>query len=161
MGKRHPNPRRVKTHRSYTVEEVAELFEVHKNTVRNWIRKGLTPIDTKRPMLIFGQDLVAFLQTKRTRNKRPCKPGEIYCVKCRTPKHPAENMAEYSPITEKVGNLQAICPDCGNIINRRVSRAKINLFSDKLDIDFPQELRHLIDSANPTVNSDLKQGKKS
>ena len=124
MGKRHPNPRRVKKHRSYTVEEVAGVCEVHKNTVRNWIKNGLTPIDTKRPMLIFGQDLAAFLQAKRTKNKRPCKPGEMYCVKCRTPKFPAEDMAEYTPVTEKVGNLQAICPDCGSIMNRRVSRAK-------------------------------------
>ena len=161
MGKRHPNPRRVKKHRSYTVEEIAGLFGVHKNTVRNWIKNGLTPIDTKRPMLIFGQDLATFLQAKRTKNKRPCKPGEIYCVKCRTPKFPAENMAEYLPDTDKVGNLQALCPDCGSIMNRRVSLAKIHPFLDKLDIDFPQELRHLIDSANPTVNSDLKQGKKS
>ena len=32
------NPRRVKVHRSYTVEEVAKLFRVHKNTVRDWLK---------------------------------------------------------------------------------------------------------------------------
>ena len=32
------NPRRVKIHRSYTVEEVAMLFRVHKNTVRAWLK---------------------------------------------------------------------------------------------------------------------------
>ncbi len=158
MGKRHPNPRRVKKHRSYTVEEVAKVCGVHKNTVRNWIKNGLTPIDSKRPMLIFGQNLATYLEAKRSKNKRPCKPGQIYCVKCRAPKFPAEDMAEYLPDTEKVGNLQALCPDCGSIMNRRVSLAKINPFLDKLDINFPQELRHLIDSTNPTVNCDLKQG---
>lgn len=151
MGKRNPNPRRVKIHRNYTVEEVAGLFGVHKNTVRNWIKTGLPLIDTGRPMLIFGQELANFFETKRTKNKRTCKPGEMYCVKCRAPKFPAENMAEYIADSEKTGNLQAICPDCDSIMNRRVSLAKINAFMDKLDIDFPLNLRHIIDSTGPGV----------
>ncbi len=36
MGKRHHNPRLVKLHRSYTVEQIARLFDLHKNTVRAW-----------------------------------------------------------------------------------------------------------------------------
>ena len=43
------NPRRVKVHRSYTVDEVARMFEAHKNTVRAWLRDGLKPIDQRRP----------------------------------------------------------------------------------------------------------------
>ena len=125
MGKRHPNYRLVKIHRSYTVEEIASLFGIHKNTVRSWIKNGLTAIDNKRPMLIFGHDLVTFLQARRVKNKQSCKPGELYCVKCRSPKFPAADMVEYSPVTEKVGNLKAICPDCNAIMNRRVSIAKL------------------------------------
>ena len=41
MGSRHPNPRLAKIHRSYSVEEIARLFRVHKNTVRAWLRQGL------------------------------------------------------------------------------------------------------------------------
>jgi Helix-turn-helix domain len=50
MG-RHPNPRLVKIHRSYTVEEVARILQKHKNTVRAWIKQGLRPIDGRRPIL--------------------------------------------------------------------------------------------------------------
>jgi hypothetical protein len=35
------NPRRAKLHRSYTVEETARLFGVHRNTVRAWLKQGL------------------------------------------------------------------------------------------------------------------------
>ena len=140
MAKRNPNHRLVKIHRSYTVGEIAELFDNHKNTVRRWIKEGLPTIDDKRPMLILGHDLAAFLKARRIRNKRPCKPGELYCVRCRTPKSPAGDMAEYSPITEKFGNLIAICPDCDAIMNRRVSLAKIGEFLGKVDISFTEAL---------------------
>ncbi|MFC1814398.1 helix-turn-helix domain-containing protein [Thermodesulfobacteriota bacterium] len=158
MGKRHPNHRLVKIHRNYTVEEIAKLFGIHKNTVRHWVKAGLATIDDKRPMLILGHVLVAFLQARRAKNKQTCKPGEIYCVRCRAPKFPAADMAEYSPVTEKFGNLIAICPDCDSIINRRVSLAKIEEVCGKMDITFPKELQHIVESTKPTVNSDLRGG---
>lgn len=156
MRKRYPNHRLVKIHRSYTAEEISELLTVHKNTVRRWVKSGLAAVDAKRPMLFLGIDLASFLKTHRTKNKRPCKPGEIYCVRCRVPRLPAEGMVEYEPVTEKFGNLIAICPDCGAIMNRRVSLARICQISGGMDISFPQAMEHLIESAKPTVNSDLR-----
>ena len=155
MGKRHPNHRRVKTHRSYTVEEVAGLFDIHKNTVRNWAKTGLASVDSKRPMLILGNDLVEFLQKRRAKNKHTCKPGELYCVRCRVPRPAAEDMADYSPVTKKTGNLIAICPVCNAIMNRRVSLAKIEEVSGNIDITFPEDLQHIVERTKPSVNSDL------
>lgn len=105
MRKRRPNPRLVKIHRSYTVEEVARLFCTHKNTVRAWVKGGLPTCDGKRPLLILGGELAAYLQARRTKNKRPCQPAEMYCVRCRAPKSPAGGMAEYQPISANLGNL--------------------------------------------------------
>jgi Helix-turn-helix domain len=157
MKKRHLNHRLVKIHRSYTVEEVAKLFGVHKHTVRHWVKDGLTAIDDKRPMLILGQVLAAFLQARRAKNKQTCKPGELYCVRCRAPKSPAGDMAEYVPITEKFGNLTAICPDCNSLMHRNVSMARIEEFRGKIDISFPEALERLVESTRPSVNSDLEQ----
>jgi hypothetical protein len=154
--KRHPNHRLVKIHRSYTVEEIANLFGVHKNTVRGWVKAGLATSDDKRPMLILGHDLAAFLQARRVKSKQTCKPGELYCVRCRVPKSPAGDMADYSPVTEKFGNLIAICPDCHSIMNRCVSMAKVGQVRGKMDITFPQASRHIVESTKPTVNSDLE-----
>jgi hypothetical protein len=156
MRKRYPNHRLVKIHRSYTVEEIAKLFGLHKNTVRRWVKDGLATTDDKRPMLILGHVLVAFLQARRVKNKQTCKPGELYCVRCRAPKPPAGDMAEYFPITEKFGNLIGICPDCDAFMNRHVSLAKIGQVRGRMDITFPEESLQLYESANPTLNSDFR-----
>lgn len=156
MKKRHPNHRLVKIHRNYTVEEIVNLFGNHKNTVRGWIKAGLAISDDKRPMLVLGHDLVAFLQDRRVKNKQACKPGEMYCVRCRSPRFPAADMADYSPVTERFGNLIAICPDCNSIMNRRVSFAKLSQVCGNMDISFPQAQQHIVESAKPTVNSDFK-----
>ena len=137
MSRRHPNPRLAKIHRSYTVEEVASRFGVHRNTVRAWVKLGLPTNDSKRPTLILGRDLAAFLKARREKNKRTCQPGEIYCVRCRAPKVPAADMAEYQVVTETLGNLIAICPDCGALMNRRVNLARLDHIRGRMDITMP------------------------
>lgn len=153
--RRRPNPRLAKIHRSYTVDEVARLFGLHKNSVRQWIKKGLVVIGGKRPILIHGHDLQSFLEARRQQHKRTCQPGQIYCVRCHAPKRPATDWAEYKPLTETLGNLVGICPDCDGIINRCVSLAKLGQVRGSLDIAFPLAFRHIGESHNPSVNSDL------
>ena len=156
MAKRHPNHRLAKIHRNYTVEEIASLYGVHRNTVREWIKRGLPTTDSKRPMLILGRDLAAFLQVRRSKNKRTCQPGEIYCVGCRAPMNPAGNMADYKPVTLGLGNLVGICPKCESMMYRRVNLTKLEQVRGKLDITMPQAQSHIDESAQPSVNSDLQ-----
>jgi hypothetical protein len=153
-----PNHRLVKIHRNYSIEEIAKLFGVHRNTVREWVKRGLPTSDDKRPMLILGRDLSAFLQTRRAKSKRPCGAGEIYCMRCRAPKAPAGDMADYQSMTATLGNLSAICPDCDAIMNRRVNLAKLEQIRGQMDIRMPQALRHIGESLQPSVNSDLRRG---
>lgn len=157
MRKRRPNYRLVKIHRNYSVEEVARLFGMHRNTVRAWVKSGLPTCDSKRPMLILGSNLAAFLKARRTKNKRPCQPGEIYCVRCRAPKRPALDMAEYQPTTATLGNLIGICPDCEAMMYRRASRAKLLEIQGNLDISLTEAERRVSDSNLPIVNSDFGQ----
>ena len=155
MRKRHPNPRLAKIHRNYTVDEIAHLFGVHRNTVREWVKRGLPTNDGRRPMLILGVDLIEFLNARRAKNKRTCKPGEMYCVRCREPRAPAGDMADYQADTATLWNLIAICPVCDAMMYRRVSLARLGEVRGKLDITLPQAQPHIDESAKPSINSDL------
>ncbi len=156
MSKRHPNPRLAKIHRNYTVDEVAGVFGVHRNTVREWVKRGLPTNDDRRPMLILGADLVAFLRALRVKNKRTCQPGEMYCVRCRAPRTRAGGKAAHQPVTATLGNLIGICSRCDSMMYRRVSLARLGQVRGKLDITLPQALPHIDESAEPSVNSDFE-----
>ena len=155
MPATRPNPRLAKIHRSYTVDEIAKLYGVHRNTVRAWINRGLPTVDARRPVLVLGRHLATNLQARRTANKRPCGPGEIYCLRCREPRRPANSAVRYHPLTPTQGNLVGLCGCCGAGLNRRVSLAKLAQVRGNLDITLPQALPHIDESAEPSVNSDL------
>jgi excisionase family DNA binding protein len=131
-------PRRgIKMHRSYKVEEVARLLAVSKRTVRRWIKAGLAAITDQKPILILGEDLLAFLAARKQRSRR-CQPEECYCVKCRQPRRPAGGMAELIPLTIKTGNLRAICPDCGSLMHKRIRCDAVEALRQVLDVTTAQ-----------------------
>ncbi|PCJ87455.1 MAG: DNA-binding protein [Thiotrichaceae bacterium] len=125
MAKHLQNPRLAKIHRSYTVEEIAILYNIHKNTVRSWIKDGLLTCDNKRPTLILGRQLREFLIRKRKKNKSTCPPGTIYCVGCKLPQKPVDNIVLYQPITDTKGMLIGTCPCDGHRIYRFISSLKL------------------------------------
>ena len=157
MKRHRPNPQRVKIHRSYEVADIAELFGIHRNTVRQWIKQGLPVTDTRRPQLITGHALREYLQSKRQKHKRPCQPGELYCLRCRTPQKPACDMADFHAVTEKVGKLTAICPVCDSLMHQRISMATFEKIRTTLNITITQAPQRIGDSNQPIVNSDLKE----
>ena len=150
------DPRRVKIHRSYAVDEAARVLRSHKNTIRNWLKQGLPTVDVHRPHLIRGADLRGFLVAKQLRRKSSCAAGQLYCVRCRSPKEPVGQIAEYRPITAMSGNLKGSCPDCGTQIFRRVSFARLASAAGSLKIQLPQAPRHVTDCVVPSVTCDLK-----
>jgi hypothetical protein len=137
------NPNLVKLHRSYTVEEIANLLRVHKNTVRAWLKEGLTAIDNKRPLLILGSVLRDFLQSRRNKYKKKCQAGEIYCVSCKSPQLPSADLIEYEAINDTTNRIIAICPKCGAVMNKFTNVLGFIQFQEHLGIKIPRVLKQL------------------
>ena len=134
MGNRLPSPRLAKTLLCYRVEEIAVLYGCHKNTVRNWLANGLEAIDDRRPIMVHGRALNAFHAARRAKSKRPCGPGELYCVPCHKPQRPAGDMVEYGPLTPATGTVKAICPGCGRWLHQRVNAERLTAFRRLFDV---------------------------
>jgi excisionase family DNA binding protein len=154
-GKRRFNPRRAKIHRSYTVEEVARLFGVHKQTVRNWIGAGLYVLASRRPILIHGSDLREFHERRREKRKQKCRPGELFCLKCQAPKRPAGDMLDYLPMSLVSGNFRGICPTCNGLIHRRVGLANIDAAKGNCTVEYPHGQGRITDTSNPSLDCHL------
>ena len=146
-------PSRVKIHRNYTLAETAQLLGVHKTTVHRWIKRGLRICNDRRPILILGGDLRAFLLQQRAATKKPCGPGQLYCVRCRAPKAPASGMIDYIPTTTGSGYLQGICPDCDTLIHRAASVPKLHSIAGGLAVAFPRAKRGVSEPAPALVSA--------
>ncbi|WP_037552517.1 helix-turn-helix domain-containing protein [Sphingomonas sp. URHD0057] len=156
MASRRVNSRAVKLHRSYSVSELAACFGVHKNTVRQWQRDGLKPIDSGRPVLFQGAIVRAFLSARNASRKRPCPPGTLYCFRCREPRPPALGMVDYLSLNAKSGNVRAICATCETVMHRRASKAALAAVLPGCDIQFVEALPRLKGSPAPSLNCDLE-----
>lgn len=152
--------RRIKVHRSYTIDEAARTIGASKGTVRRWIDNGLPAIRDRKPILILGADLSDFM-ARRSRPKRPCPPGKCYCVKCRDTREPAGMIADLMPINATSGNLRAICPDCGSLMHRRTSHAQLATIRAILDVTIVEALPRLDDSVQASPNDHLRKDGKT
>ncbi len=157
MPKRTPNYRLVKRHRSYTVEEIATLLGSHRNTVRHWLKHGLAALDDRRPLLIHGGVLYAFLKEARAKHRHPCAPGELYCVRCRVPRQPAGNVVVYEALNQGAGNLVGTCIECACRLHRRVSLAKLEGSLGPVEVRFTVAEEDIGKSLDPSLNCDFKQ----
>lgn len=157
MPRPHRKPGVPKVHHSYTVEEVATLRAVHKNTVRNWLRQGLPCLSECRPLLILGRDLIEFESSRRRARKRLCGPGLIYCVRCREPRRPSSGTTQFIAALTGAGCVSGTCEQCGATIFRRIGAEQLKREHDVWRITPTKEQEHIVESFQPFVNCDFKQ----
>jgi hypothetical protein len=126
--------RRIRIRRSYTIEELSRLLGCHKNTARGWTKQGLAPLsDGKRPLLFQGAEVRAFLQSRRARAKRKCRPDELFCFSCRAPRRPAARMVDYRRDAFG-GRLSGPCSECSTLMFKRASAAMVERVKNSLDV---------------------------
>ena len=121
--------RSVKLHRTYTFEEAERLLGVHRNTIRNWVRRdGLEALVERKPYLIRGDDLREFLRRRAEKRRQPLGLGEMFCLSCRKPRKPERALVENISGAVGPGHLRGLCPVCLTLMHRRISRAAIPEF---------------------------------
>ena len=153
MSGRRMNPNLIKLHRTYDVPELARCCQVHKNTVLNWQKVGLEPIDGSKPMLFHGSAVREFFKKKRAKWKQPCGPGKFYCFRCREPRTPALGLVEYAPLTLTSGNLKAFCKSLPTVMHRRACRiAALAVTMPNLDVQVVDRALRLIGGTSPSLN---------
>ncbi|RLA51508.1 MAG: DNA-binding protein [Gammaproteobacteria bacterium] len=151
------NPNLVKINRSYSFEELAAVFGVHKNTVSVWVKSGLPCLNERRPFLILGVDARAYLKERRGRKKQKCKPDELFCMRCKAPTKPAESFVEYLPLSATKGRLTGFCGRCECVVNKFIRYDSLERYSVLFDLSKPKGLGRVNDSNNPLLNSDFKK----
>lgn len=145
------NPRLAKVHRSYTVDEIARLFGVHRNTVRAWFKTGLEAIDDHRPIMIQGRALRAFLQGRRDRAKRPCRPCTLYCCKCRAAREPAPGSVVFETRMSGAGTLRALCATCGCRMFRRARESSLADIMPQIPVRILEAASHIEERPLPSA----------
>ena len=150
------NHRLIKTLRTYTIEELADLLGCHKNTVRLWIKRGLPTLgDGKRPLLVHGEDARDFLQRRRAGLKRKCGPDEMLCFGCKEARRPAFGIADFKLPSGNVGMLSGLCEVCSTLMFKRTSVATLERLSQILDVRILEADGRLSGSALPFSNCHL------
>jgi Helix-turn-helix domain len=143
MPSKRINPNLIKVHYSYTASELAKRLGVHKNTVRNWRREGLSALAC-RPVLFHGGAVRTFLVARKASRRRPCPPSMFYCFRCRDRRKPALGLVDFFDRSCGAGNLVAICESCGAIMNRRARRDALAAVMPGLDVQSRQGVPTLV-----------------
>jgi hypothetical protein len=157
LKRRTYNTRRIKRDYAYFIAEVAELFGLHHNAVRQWLKSGLSAIDGLRPTLIHGGDLIDFLDERQASRKQKCAPDEFYCCRCRFPRRPLHNRVEIEIRNQRKLNLSAMCDECGASMNRAGSIKKMEEYRKAFIVQMPMEAR-ISERSHPFVNCHLERG---
>ncbi len=156
--KRTYNLRRIKATWPYTVEEIAELFGLHKHAVRRWISEGLPANKNGRQFLIRGDDLAEFLGKRQQSKKRRCRTNELFCFKCRAQREAYLGMADVVIESATRLRVKTICGVCDTPMNKVQHIQKLPEIEKTFKI---QQLtgRHIIECSNPSVNRDFGERK--
>lgn len=113
---------RLKKNYSYTTERLEKDFGFHPQTVRRWAKDKKDPLPTiqQKPLLIFSEDLRAWLKKKDSDRKTSLALKECFCMACHAAKEPLEDKVYLDASSKKVW-IKAICPTCGTIMNKKLS----------------------------------------
>ena len=154
--KRTYNTNLIKGTLSYSTNEMAKRFNIHKRTVQEWYRAGLPRIDSRKPSLVLGADLKAFLKTRLNKTKSKCLKNELYCLKCKAPQQSRDNAVEIRFLSKTRLMILGVCAQCNTKTNKVNSTKNLTEISKIFAIQQIHN-RDLIGSDIPSFNTDIQE----
>lgn len=157
MAKKFP-VNRIKTHRIYTISEVAETLGCHKRTVSRWIKECRLQADaSKKPWLIEGRDLKTFLGMRQVKGRCKLALHHCYCLGCKAPQEPDGKIADYVQQTPDSGRLMGLCPNCGALMHKVIRRVDLEAIRAKIEVTVQKANPRLVSRVEPLSNVNLEQ----
>ena len=155
-NKQNYNTNKIKRTETYSVNQISDLFHIHKRTAQAWFKEGLQRIDNQRPYLVLGSELKRFIKERQNKRKQKCQIDELYCMKCRLPRKVKGNQVLIIRLNEKSAQIVGICCDCGSKVNQLNSLKNIEKIAK---IFMVKKIVHkdLIGCDDSLLNTDLKQ----
>ena len=155
--KRTYNVRLIRATWPYTIQEIAELFGIHKNAITRWLNEGLAADTTQRPYLIRGDELIRFLSARQTAKTCRCGLTEFFCFRCRTRREAALKMADIVIESAHRFRVKALCAECSTPVNKMQGITNLPRIEASFEV-MTLVGRHLIERSHPSLNRD-KDGK--
>lgn len=110
---------------TYSVYEIADMYNITPDTVFRWIRnEGLKRNGNSRQYFIHSSDLNFFLEKRNKKHKHPCKDGEMFCMKCQKNRMPKTGTLKNKKMPNKSILAMGKCPICNRGMNLFVSSKK-------------------------------------
>jgi len=139
MAKRF-STRGISKHRCYMVEEAALIIGATPQTIRKWGNGDLPLLTSRRPHLVNGSDLIAYIKARADRTQRPkLEIGQVRCFRCGLREKPLGEMADYIPMTPTRGRLAALCSACEGECSLFIGQTKLALYAKVLDIFYRKD----------------------
>lgn len=153
------NLRLIRRTMPYSIQEVADLYHLHPNAVRRWLRNGLKVVEQARPYLIHGGDLIDFLQTRQQQRRRPSEPGQMYCCSCRASRYPTRGGTTLDYLTAKQVVVRGRCELCGTRMQQFGAAKRLEQLALEFAATSPPPL--LTDTADLPAQCQIVQGNRN
>ena len=105
------NTNRIRPTEAVSTTELADLLGIAPGTVSRWASNGLPKIDNKYPSLFYGENVIRFLNQRRSGGKSQFSE-KFFCVGCRKYTTPSLDIVRIDESSDKlrvVGRC-SLCP---------------------------------------------------
>ncbi|MGH1375234.1 MAG: hypothetical protein ACRBCK_02700 [Alphaproteobacteria bacterium] len=154
MGKRLYPHNRVRYWYAYDLDGICALFSdigLHIQTIRVWVRNGLKTIDSGKPTLVYGNDLIAYLKAQNDKGKCQTPFDQIYCMKCKD----ARPIYKNKITTEFKNGFVRTCGHCRECKTKMFKNYKMDDYGELKRIFYVVDVSQLYDSSVSSVKTHI------